>query len=365
MNHCVKVGLVVTNLLLVVLLCLYIAVPSRIIERFTSTEDDDHLRPASRKPLQRELKLLHHQSPKKTKSKINMDAEDLPQSVIDGVKTFVFFLGHARSGHSIVGSLIDSHPHMVISHEFDLFGSLSSQSLAATKPEIFNALWKNTEMAVNNGLRTESEIGKGYSLSVDGLYQGRYVDHIDVIGDKQGGTTTKMLLRSPDKWSYAFNIIKSLAGNLKVIHVIRNPYDNIATSIMYAFTGKHKFGEVKRNNDTDQINSRVTPKLIEVKIKAYFSFLRAIVDAEKRYNLDVIEIHGKDLISDPRGTLLKMCNDLGVTCSDNYLEMCGNKIYKTESRTRYMIKWADEHIQKVEQNIKNYTSLKGYTFYSP
>ena len=48
------------------------------------------------------------------------------------------------------------------------------------------------------GFRAASFNGKGYTLFVDGLYQGRYIDHIDVIG---GGATTYMLLTQPKKWS--------------------------------------------------------------------------------------------------------------------------------------------------------------------
>ena len=81
---------------------------------------------------------------------------------------------------------------------------------------------------INDGLRAEATNIKGYTLFVDGLYQGRYVDHIDVIGDKKGLTTVEMLLESPHKWLVAFNVLKSL-NTMKVISVIRNPYDNIAT----------------------------------------------------------------------------------------------------------------------------------------
>ena len=66
--------------------------------------------------------------------------DKLPSSIINHIKMFVFFLGHEHSGHSIVGSLMDSHPHMVTLHEFDLFNRLSGGSLAPTKAEIFNAL---------------------------------------------------------------------------------------------------------------------------------------------------------------------------------------------------------------------------------
>ena len=42
----------------------------------------------------------------------------LSQNVIDGVKKFVIFIGYPRSGHSIVGSFMDAHPHMVITQLF-------------------------------------------------------------------------------------------------------------------------------------------------------------------------------------------------------------------------------------------------------
>ena len=52
-------------------------------------------------------------------------------------------------------------------------------------------------------------------------------------------------------------------------------------------------------------------------IRLYFLNHQAIVDVKKEYNLNVIEDHGKDLISNPRGTLINMCHGLGVTCSDS------------------------------------------------
>ena len=51
------------------------------------------------------------------------------------------------------------------------------------------------------------------------------------------------------------------------------------------------------------------------------------LDSKKKYNLDIIEIH-YDLISDPRGTLFKVCNSLEVTCSNNYMQICSKKYLK-------------------------------------
>ena len=340
MNRHVQLGLLIT--LLVV--CCYLEIPA--VDFSTKNEESQVLSGLSQLPLI-------------DKKSSTMEGEErLSKSVIHRVKTFVFFLGHARSGHSIVGSLMDSHPHMVISHEFDLFKRLSSGSLAPTKSQIFNSLWINSKHSITTGIRTNSVNSKGYTLFMDGLYQGRYVDHIDVIGNKQGGVTTGILRKWPERWLTAFNILKSLNVTLKVILALRNPYDNIATAVLYKSDLHQSFGTVKQSNETYEVDSVV----IKGRIEVYFSYHQAIVNAMKAYDLDIIEIHSKDLISDPIGTLLKICNGVGVTCSDEYLEICSKKIFRSESRTRHKIKWTDKQLQKIQENIEKYSYLKRYSF---
>ena len=344
MNRGVKLGFVIFYCLLIVLLCYYFVVPKVVPTRIIDNEFTfEQLFP----PTQQQEPIREYRQPQK-----------LPQSVIDGVKTFVFFVGHPCSGHSIVGSLIDSHPHMVISHEYTLFKKISTGVLAPTKPEIFNTLWREAQaVAGKHAARSIDE--KGYTLFVDGLYHGRYVDYIDVIGDKRGDHTIEMFMDHPSNWSSVYNILQSLNVTLKVIHVIRNPYDNIATLVFFVNTSQTRtFGNVKQSNKTYTFN----PKNIVNWITFYFRHHEGIVNAKKKYNLDIIEVHGKDLISDPKGALLKLCNQLGVTCSDNYLEMCSNKIFKKESKTRYLVNWTEDQLELIQQNIKKYSCLKGYDF---
>ena len=277
----------------------------------------------------------------------------LPQFVIDRIKTFVFFFAYAHSGHSIVGSLMDSHPHIVISHEVDVFNKLSEGKLSPTKQDIFNAVWRNTMQTIINGHRAENF--KGYNLLVDGLYQGKYIDHIDVIGDKKGGGTIHLLLQKPEEWSRVYDILKSLNVKLKVIQVYRNPYDTIATTLLLRHNKEIKFANVKQHNITRKGSS------VQV-IEDYFLYHNAIINVKKMYNLDLAEIHGKDLISDPRGNLLKLCNHVGVNCSNDYLDICSNKVFKNESKTRRLIEWTDQQLQMIQQNIDKYSDLKGYSF---
>lgn len=389
MNRRVKLTLVPFVFLLAVLLCIYFVIPTRIVDRFrdkltvitgveilpqeqmpATMEHNVPVKLSQPSAPQQQGSIMEHKVPQKPNATLapqqqklgaiteHKMPQKLPQSVIDGVKTFIFFVGHPCSGHSIVGSLIDSHPHMVVSHEYTLFKKLSTGVLAPTKPDIFNKLWTESQaVARKQGARAIDE--KGYTLYVDGLYEGKYVDYIDVIGDKRGDRVIEMFMDHPSNWSKVYAILSSLNVTLKVIHVIRNPYDNIATLAFFVETSsKRTFGSVKQSNKTYTFNSNHILKWITF----YFKHHEGIVNATKKYNLNIIEVHGKDLISDPKGALLRLCDQLGVTCSDDYLEKCSKKIFKTESKTRYLVNWTGKQLELIQQNIKKYSCLKGYTF---
>ena len=158
--------------------------------------------------------------------------QPLPLSVVDGVKAFVFFIGIGRSGHSIVASILDSHRHMVVSNELNLFKMLNTTLCAAAdKSFLFNQIWRKSYTQATTSLKDPS---KGYTLAIDGLYQGSYASHIDVIGDNIGGSTIALFLSNPAQFESHLNKLRSLLNlPIKVFQVIRNPYDNIATKSLY------------------------------------------------------------------------------------------------------------------------------------
>ena len=291
----------------------------------------------------------------------------LSSSDIQQVKIFIIFLGHQRSGHSIVGSLLDAHPHIILAHEERLLLRLNEDLSSETpqynnKSMIFNALWRNSFFSSTSGLRTKSEkaLVKGYTLSIDGLYQGKFVSPIQVIGDKNGGQTTLMFIDDPSKWQQAFYKLKSLLNiPIKVIHVIRNPYDNIATKILYKYKGTKKTTKAKQSNTTYVVNVKKMKHYID----EYFNMFQAIEQMKSKYHLDYLEVHGKDLIKNPRTTILGMCSFLGVSCSDDYLQICSNKLFKTESKTRYNLRWSKELISDIQDSIINHDNLRRYYFF--
>ena len=117
----------------------------------------------------------------------------LPAEVVSNVKLFVLFVGYPSSGHSIIGSFLDAHPNVVMAQEFHVFRWISEANLDFSKSQLFNELFKSS---YNNERRSRNH--KGYNLTVEGSWQGRYRDRIDVIGDKKGGSNSKLYSDSPE-----------------------------------------------------------------------------------------------------------------------------------------------------------------------
>lgn len=103
----------------------------------------------------------------------------------DRVETFVMFVGHGRSGHSIVGSLLDAHPEVIIAHESNILGNMKSfqnpkWALNVQKHLLFYRLHKNSEFNAmfsrhaKTSIIDSSEGEHTYIYHVPGQWQGTY-----------------------------------------------------------------------------------------------------------------------------------------------------------------------------------------------
>ena len=279
----------------------------------------------------------------------------LPSSVIERVKTYVFFVGISRSGHSIVAALLDSHPHIVISNELDVFDCVLNDS-SVSKSSLFNRIWNQSFRKARTTLHNT---GKGYSLAIDGMYQGTYQSYVDVIGDKHGGRAAKAFLADDELFKNRLHKLRTLVKlPIKVIHVIRNPYDNIATIAIYRHFNQKRadISMAKKSNKT----IRIKPELLDKATGYYFNLYRGAEVMRQQFNLDIMDVHGKDLIANPKVIINKMCDFLQASCSDDYLNIVSRKIFSSESKTRYNVVWPDEQISKIKENILKYDGLRQY-----
>lgn len=133
------------------------------------------------------------------------------------IETFTMFVGYPRSGHSLIGSLLDAHPNILIAHELH---ALKLIRAGFDKNQLFQLLMENSQTMAAKGRRHS-----GYSYEVSNQWQGRF-STLKVIGDKKGASSAMQLRTSPG----LFDFLKAtLDLEVKLIHVIRNPYDVLTT----------------------------------------------------------------------------------------------------------------------------------------
>ena len=283
----------------------------------------------------------------------------LPESTVNSVEKFVFFVGYRRSGHSMIGSVMDAHPDMIIAHEYLLFKKCvakleQNNHLFRDKYNLFNTLYANSYLSAQCGWRSNATTSKGYNFDFGFKWQGTY-NHLRVIGDKAGGNTITMLDSTLGR--KCFEETSQLHVPLVAIHVVRNPFDMIATD---AIVSKHIYNKSSLNGET----VRLISSKLEEHARLVLSQARQIVwfTSQAGGNLSIVELHIEDYIQNPEAVTRHLCEGLGVDCPEEYVEECARKAYTEVSRSRDLIEWPPTVLSFIRAEMKKYPFFNGYTF---
>ena len=300
----------------------------------------------------------NNHKPRSATTRPNKTAGALSVEHISDVEKFVFFVGYPRSGHSIVGSMLDAHPNMIVAHEFNLFHQLRHKSHTHSKEALFNLLYTNSYNNALNGWRSGRKERKGYTLEVRGGSQGRFTK-LKVIGDKSGGQTGQEYEASPSTFVHLYRQLKQTVGvPVRAIHVVRNPYDMISTRVLYR--DKDKPGS-RLSTATEEHKYNNTEHLV-LQVNRTFELMLNVWNMIRDCKLTVLDIHIVDLIHSPRDTLQRVCDFLDLECPEDYLQACTNKAYTGVSKTRLLVEWPQPLRQRVSEQIQRYPYFQGYTF---
>ena len=202
----------------------------------------------------------------------------LSSELMEGVKKFVFFVGYPRSGHSIIGSILDAHPHVVIANEFFMFNRFYSHlERAPEKTWTANLMNKLYQKSVNDASQVRASAKKGYTLNIDGLWQGNFDRHIEVIGDKSGGRTTENYLQDKVDFKKKYQKLKNkLSMPIRIIHGLRNPFDMIATHVVIMGVSREKYQQLKKQSSNATKLHR--PSVIDLRTTELFTNIAAVVE---------------------------------------------------------------------------------------
>jgi hypothetical protein len=242
------------------------------------------------------------------------------------------FIGYPRSGHSLIGALLDAHPNIIISHELN---ALRYVRAGFSKLQIYYLQLDKSRWHARVG-----RAGSTYSYQVPNQWQGRF-DKLLVIGDKKGAGTTLRLQSTPRLLKRLYSLIGTRIG---FIHVIRNPYDNISTMLRRA------------QEKEQQVELRDC-------INRYFFLCHAVSAVKDQIpNRDWFELRHEAFIGSPQTHLQELCHFLGVEASEDYLNSCASIVYRSPHKSRHKIRWSREFIQEVERRIHGFSFLQGYAF---
>ncbi|KAJ7382043.1 hypothetical protein OS493_037531 [Desmophyllum pertusum] len=276
-------------------------------------------------------------SPKENEETTFLSPAENLFKVYDGVETFVMFIGYPRSSHSLVGAILDAHPEIVIPHEFNLMQKWKKYQSSILKKKTCRKILYFTTFTI---------------FPRDKLCLG-YVQEPIVIGDKKGGDTSFILI-DPNKLSVLEEINQVVQVPMKFIHVTRNPFDNISTMLLR---------NTRSRDSVREEGARVNrTRGLDVIIGRYFELAASNQRVRERYGDAVIDIPGHETVLRPKETLQRLCDHLGVTCSEDYLEKCSKIMFGTPSVTRDKVVWSEEQIMRVTELMKSYPFLEDYSF---
>ncbi len=248
------------------------------------------------------------------------------QNNYNDLQAYCMFLGYPRSGHSLVGALLNAHQDIVMAHELD---ALSLVQQGISKHDLYQKILNADQAFVQSGVQWQE-----YNYKVENQWQGKY-KKLKVIGDKKGGRTALLMQNFPALFPRLESLVKL---PVKIVHVVRNPFDNIAT-----MSGK--------NNLT-----------LQKSIEMHLGRCRFIEQFRKSYtDSNFITVHHENIIENPQQQLKKLCQFLGVDADDEYLNECAGIVFKGPSRTRTSVQWTDELVAQVKAGIDDISFLNNYT----
>jgi hypothetical protein len=249
------------------------------------------------------------------------------------LECYCFFIGYARSGHTLVGSMLNAHPDIVIAHELDAVNYVRHHF---NRAQLFALLLERDQRFASLG-----NSWAGYEYQVPGQYQGRY-ERLRVLGDKRGNSAAMEIARWPELLDRVRQVVKL---PIRVIHVTRNPYDNIATAAR-----RHKFPPSK--NTVVSQATRWYEQSCEAVYKA-----RGLLEPS-----ELVDIRYESFIAEPAAALAELCAFVGVEPRADYLEACAGMVWPSAKRTRDSVEWTEEDRRGVERVIDRFGLLGSYSF---
>jgi hypothetical protein len=173
-----------------------------------------------------------------------------------------------------------------------------------------------------------------FNYVIPDQWQGRF-DKLTVIGDKHGPAAARRLDSRPE----LLERLRSLGTALRVVRVVRNPFDNISTHA--------------RMQNCDLDVARID----------YFTRCEALERISGLLDDDeLLVIRHEDFVGDTATVIRRLCAFVDVDGPRDYVEACASIVLDRPHHSRDDAPWSDGLIRTVDAEMDRFPTLSGYRF---
>jgi len=274
----------------------------------------------------------------------------------DRPDSFVQFIGFPRSGHSLVGAILNARERVCLSHELDAMGLL----LRGFSPsDIFSLIRWHEDLFERNG-----RYWNNFQYNLE-FHEPKKSGGPVILGDKKGDWTARHLADSEHS-------VDSLSVRLGVpirwILVLRNPFDNISTLSLrlgreYDRIRIETKNEIEFKSRIAEVDDRIVPKTIrDEMIEDYFG----LCDSINRVKIEVdpnfwFELDYEQFKMDTALVTEALCGWLSLPCSEDYKHAVRKIVRRGGNPSRYDIAWSKNQKALVSDRMKQYTFLSRFS----
>ncbi len=250
-------------------------------------------------------------------------------ALLSDVTTVCLFIGHTKSGGSLLGAMLDAHPDIVIGDEVDLRRLLGARLTGAG---MLLEFVRSARREAMKGRVTARRLG-GYSLEIPGWSQGSG-GRPSVVGNSRPGPTTRLLGDDPDSLPA---LRESFDGyRLAFVHVVRRPEDSIAAMVLRS--GRDIVDAARDHAEQSVRLARLRAELGDA----------------------VTEVRYESLLEDAAGTLRRVLDHLGAEAPDGYLRACSALIDRGRPPESEQVTWNETARAVVAGSVRRHDFLAPY-----
>jgi hypothetical protein len=257
------------------------------------------------------------------------------------------FIGFGRSGHSIVGQIVNAHPNALIADEANIFEDLGTEpTLQQTlnylieRDRAFALRWYNKDSPLHRGdplRRLLKPRGKRRNFHFPGLSQG-FVKLPSVVGNSKAGYTTRHVAEAPQ---LVPRFERAVGLPMKFVSLVRNPYDMIAS------------GMRRRAAAFDDICSG---------FEHMASMLKSSLETLSEY--PVLQLRQEDLLTDTDAEIDRLFSFLELPTSSEFKRIVRERLFSAPDRSRHKVPEVMQNRKRIDTLIESYDFFDGYTIES-